>query len=46
MDALAHALADEHPFDPFVRLAGVTGLRAGELAALRIRDVDLLHGEL
>jgi integrase len=29
-----------------VRLTAYTGLRAGELAALRIRDVDLLHKEV
>lgn len=29
-----------------VRLAAYTGLRAGELAALRVKDVDLLHGVL
>ncbi|MCS5493264.1 site-specific integrase [Curtobacterium flaccumfaciens] len=31
---------------PIVQLAAYTGLRAGELAALRVRDIDLLHKEV
>ncbi len=35
---------DEHPpYGLIVRVAAFSGLRAGELAALRIRDVDLMH---
>ena len=48
-DAEARALADAMP-TPSDRLlvltAAYTGLRASELHALRVRDVDLLHGRL
>jgi integrase len=41
---LAEALPD--PWKVPVYVAGSCGLRAGELWALRRRDIDLLHGEL
>lgn len=44
--ALADELIDQRPYDLVVRFAAITGLRAGELAALRIRDLDPLHGEV
>lgn len=34
------------PYGLLVRLTPYTGLRAGELAALRVRDVDLLNNEV
>ena len=43
----AAALLDaRHPSGLLLRFAAYTGLRAGELAALQIGDVDLLHGEI
>lgn len=47
VEALAADL-DEHaaPYGLLVRTAAYTGLRAGELAALRIRDVNLMRGEV
>ncbi|GGQ10967.1 hypothetical protein GCM10010215_40010 [Streptomyces virginiae] len=42
--ALAEELSKvEAHFGLIVRMAAYTGLRAGELAALRIRDINLLH---
>jgi integrase len=32
------------PYDTLVRFAAYTGLRAGEIVALRVRYLDLLHG--
>ncbi|HEY5154421.1 MAG TPA: site-specific integrase, partial [Acidimicrobiales bacterium] len=39
---LAHAIGE--PYGPLVTFAAYTGLRAGELAALRWENVDLLRG--
>lgn len=41
-------LADEvtQPYGLLVNFAAYTGLRAGELAALRVKHIDLLHGEV
>ncbi|MDX2390687.1 site-specific integrase [Streptomyces sp. DK15] len=45
VSALAEVLAKkEGHYGLIVRMAAYTGLRAGELAALRVRDVDMLHG--
>ena len=41
--AIADKLDTFEPYGLIVRFAAYTGLRAGELAALRIRDVNLLH---
>lgn len=46
VEAIARLLDDEAPYGLLVRLAAFTGLRAGEIAALRIKDLDLLHGEV
>lgn len=39
-------LAGQPPYDLLVRLAAFTGLRIGEVAALRIHDIDLRAGEV
>ncbi|WP_169564355.1 tyrosine-type recombinase/integrase [Microbacterium indicum] len=44
--ALATELATQPPYDLLVRSAALTGLRVGEVAALRVRDVDLRRGEV
>lgn len=41
--AVAAELDAWHPYGLVVRLAAYTGLRAGELAALRVRDVNLMR---
>jgi integrase len=41
--AVAKKLDAFEPYGLIVRFAAYTGLREGELAALRIRDVNLLH---
>ena len=41
--AVARKLDAFEPYGLIVRFAAYTGLREGELAALRIRDVNLLH---
>ncbi|PNG96570.1 tyrosine-type recombinase/integrase [Streptomyces malaysiensis] len=42
--AVAEELAKKEPhYGLIVRMAAYTGLRAGELAALRIRDINMLH---
>lgn len=41
--AVAADLDAEHPYGLVVRFAAFTGLRAGELAALRIRDINLMR---
>lgn len=41
--AVARKLDTFEPYGLIVRFAAYTGLREGELAALRIRDVNLLH---
>jgi len=46
VERLAATLDAQPPYGLMVRLAAYTGLRAGELAALRVRDVDLLHKEV
>lgn len=46
VEELATTLDEMPPYGLIVRFAAWTGLRAGELAALRIRDVDLLHKEV
>ncbi|MFI0143838.1 tyrosine-type recombinase/integrase [Streptomyces globisporus] len=47
VQALASALeAKEQWFGLLVRMAAFTGLRAGELAALRVGDVNLFRGEI
>ncbi|WP_333745905.1 tyrosine-type recombinase/integrase [Streptomyces sp. IBSBF 2950] len=44
VSALAQELAQKQPhYGLIVRMAAYTGLRAGELAALRIRDINMLH---
>ncbi|MER7731938.1 tyrosine-type recombinase/integrase [Streptomyces erythrochromogenes] len=45
VSALADELSKKQAFYGLVvRMAAFTGLRAGELAALRVKDVDMLHG--
>ena len=44
VQALAEAITPH--FRTLIYVAAYTGLRAGELGALRRRDVDLLHGSL
>lgn len=46
VNALAAELAGQPPYDLLVRFAALTGLRAGEVAALRIRDIDMRRGEV
>jgi integrase len=46
VERLAATLDEQPPYGLMVRLAADTGLRAGELAALRARDIDLLHKEV
>ena len=46
VERLAAALDAQPPYGLMVRLTAYTGLRAGELAALRVRDIDLLHKEV
>jgi integrase len=43
VEALATHLDEHAPYGLIVRMASYTGLRAGEMAALRIRDVNLLR---
>lgn len=44
VEALAAAI--EHPYGTLVRFAAYTGLRAGEIAALRVRRLSLLRGSV
>lgn len=44
--AVARELDAWAPYGLLVRTAAFTGLRAGELAALRVRDVNLLRGHV
>lgn len=44
--ALAAQLESKKPYDLLVRLAAFTGLRIGEVAALRVRDIDVRAGEV
>lgn len=46
VNALAAELIAQPPYDLLMRFAALTGLRAGEVAALRIRDIDLRRGEV
>lgn len=46
VNALAAELAGQPPYDLLVRFAALTGLRAGEVAALRIQDIDRRRGEV
>lgn len=46
VEALAVALTDRHPYDVLVRFMAYTGLRAAEVAGLRVRDVDLVAGRV
>lgn len=39
-------LRDAAPYDLMVRFLALTGLRAGEMAGLRVRDVDLVAGHI
>jgi integrase len=43
VEQIAAVLDAHHPYGLMVRVAAYTGLRAGELAALRIRDVNFLR---
>ncbi len=46
IDRVAEELEACPPYDLLVRFAAWTGLRAGELTALRLRDVNPLSGEV
>jgi integrase len=46
VELIAAQLKAHAPYDLIVRFAAYTGLRAGELAALRIRDINLLKKEV
>lgn len=46
VEALACELDDRDPYGLIVRFTAYTGLRAGELAGLRVRDVNLLRREI
>lgn len=46
VEEIAGVLDAWHPYGLVVRFAAWTGLRSGELGALRIRDIDLLHKEV
>ena len=43
---ISDELAAQPVYALIVRLAAFTGLRIGEVAALRIRDIDFRHGEV
>ncbi|MCC2031847.1 tyrosine-type recombinase/integrase [Microbacterium allomyrinae] len=43
---ISDEFAAQPPYDLLVRLAAFSGLRIGEVAALRIRDIDLRAGEI
>ncbi|EMY35751.1 phage integrase family protein [Arthrobacter crystallopoietes BAB-32] len=45
-NALAAELDSFEPYGLIVRFAVWTGLRSGELGALRIRDIDMMHKEV
>ena len=44
VEALAMAIAE--PYDTLVRFAAYTGLRAGEIGALRVKRIDFLRGRI
>lgn len=46
VEAIAKCLDDFPPYGTVVRMAAWTGLRSGELGALRVRDIDLMHKEV
>ncbi len=46
VEALAARLDIAHPYGLLVRFAAYTGLRAGEITGLRIRDLDLENGRI
>ncbi|MEV8265648.1 tyrosine-type recombinase/integrase [Microbacterium sp. NPDC077057] len=46
VNRLAAELSAQPPYDLLVRFGALTGLRIGEVAALRIRDIDLRRGEV
>jgi integrase len=46
VEAIATALDSHHPYGLLVRFTAQTGLRAAEIAGLRIRDVNLLKREI
>lgn len=46
VEATASELAQFQPYDVLVRFMAYTGLRAGEVAGLRVRDVDLAAGHV
>ncbi|KQY75852.1 hypothetical protein ASD13_06325 [Microbacterium sp. Root1433D1] len=46
VNRLAAEMTVQPPYDLLVRFGALTGLRIGEVAALRIRDVDLRRGEV
>lgn len=46
IDAAATQLSEAAPYDLMVRFLALTGLRAGEMAGLRVRDVDLVAGHI
>lgn len=46
VEAAAGQLALFQPYDVLVRFMAYTGLRAGEVAGLRVRDVDLTAGHV
>jgi integrase len=46
VEALAAQLDAAEPYDLLVRFAAYTGLRAAELAGLRVRDLDLVAGHV
>ena len=45
-ESAAAELANFKPYDVLVRFRAYTGLRAGEVAGLRVRDVDLAAGHV
>lgn len=46
LNALLVELGEHKPFDTLVMFAALTGLRASEIAGLRVRDVNLAVGEI
>ncbi|MFC0248594.1 tyrosine-type recombinase/integrase [Citricoccus parietis] len=46
VEEIAGVLDAWNPYGTIVRFAAWTGLRSGELGALRIRDIDLMHKEV
>jgi integrase len=46
VEAIGSRLDAQAPYGLLVRFAAYTGLRAGELAGLRVRDLDLVRGHV